>query len=148
MGLITKPDALFKDSKDEKEYVKLASNEATHLRLERADEAISCEYVFERGCVAHKVWSPFAPYSCMVVQSICNLPCFSSIGPPSHSTQGCGQVLHLQTFNQMSQQRPLRRNSSKDNSSSLTEVFRPILTPRVVYLHCPFQIFNLLGLPG
>ena len=33
MGLITKPDTLFKDSQSEKDFVKLALNEVTHLRL-------------------------------------------------------------------------------------------------------------------
>ena len=33
MGLITKPDTLFKDSESEKDFVKLASNDVTHLRL-------------------------------------------------------------------------------------------------------------------
>ena len=33
MGLITKPDTLFKDSESERDFVKLAVNEVTHLRL-------------------------------------------------------------------------------------------------------------------
>jgi GTPase SAR1 family protein len=33
MGLITKPDTLFKDSESEKDFVKLALNEVTHFRL-------------------------------------------------------------------------------------------------------------------
>ncbi|KAF7937322.1 uncharacterized protein EAE98_001636 [Botrytis deweyae] len=33
MGLITKPDTLFEDSESEKDFVKLASNEVTQLRL-------------------------------------------------------------------------------------------------------------------
>ncbi|KAM0134335.1 hypothetical protein ACHAO1_005730 [Botrytis cinerea] len=33
MGLITKPDTLFEDSDSEKDFVKLALNEVTHLRL-------------------------------------------------------------------------------------------------------------------